>query len=102
MKEIKITIPEDVVNDIQVKDFTYNAAKDVIAGLIESHSVDLDDRIIGSPVFVGYQQKMIDAKTEFEKSKDDMINQFVKDDIKDSIVNWNLNYSQCMLILTVK
>ena len=45
---------------------------------------------------------MVEAKIEFEKSKDAMINQFVKDDIKNSVVNWNLNYSQCTLILTVK
>lgn len=99
MKEIKIKIPAEVVNAIQLKDFEAAAMQSVTANLLESHLLDDDDRVIKSPVFVGYQNKLTQVRKEFEQAKDEMIMNYVDKDVRNSIINWNLDYSSCILIV---
>ena len=99
MKEIKIQIPEEVVNSIQLKDFEAVSMQAVITNMLESHSLDADTRIIESPVFLGYQARLVNVKKEFEQAKDKMIMEYVDENVRKSIINWNLDYSSCILVL---
>ena len=99
MKEIKIQIPEEVVNSIQLKDLEAVSMQAVITNMLESHSLDADTRIIESPVFLGYQAKLVNVKKEFEQAKDKMIMNYVDKDVRNSIINWNLDYGSCILIV---
>ena len=67
MREIKIQIPEDVVNRIQLKDFEAVSMQAVITNMLESHALDADTTIIESPVFVGYQNRLVKVRKEFEE-----------------------------------
>ena len=99
MKEIKIQIPEEVVNGIQLKDFEAVSMQAVITNMLESHSLDADTRIIESPVFLGYQAKLVNVKKEFEQAKDKMILTYVEESLRKQVTNWNLDYSSCTLYL---
>lgn len=102
MTEIKIQIPEEVVNKIQLKDFETISMQSVIANILESHVLDTDARILETPVFGGYQNMLIKARKEFEQAKNEMIMKYVDEDVRKSIINWNLDYSSCILILQLE
>lgn len=102
MKEIKIQIPEDVVNGIQLKDFEAVSMQSVITGMLESHALDADDRIISSPVFVGYQARLAQVRREFEQAKDKMLVEFVDAETRATVMGWSLDYHSCTLILQVR
>ena len=102
MKEIKIQIPEDVVNGIQLKDFEAVSMQAVITSMLESHALDADDRIITSPVFMGYQAKLAQVRREFEQAKDKMIVAYVDADVRATVLNWGLDYNSCTLTLQVR
>ena len=99
MKEIKIKIPAEVVNAIQLKDFEAAAMQSVTANLLESHLLDDDDRVIKSPVFVGYQNKLTQVRKEFEQAKDEMLVAYVEEAVRAKVTNWNLDYNSCILYL---
>jgi hypothetical protein len=99
MKEIKIQIPEDVVNGIQLKDFEAVSMQAVITGMLETHALDADARIIESPIFMGYQTKLAKVRREFEQAKNEMISTFVEEEVRKQVTNWNLDYNSCILYL---
>ena len=99
MKEIKVIIPTEIVNSIQLKDFEVLSMQNVIASLLESHLLDEDDRIMKSPIFIGYQNKLAEIRKEFEQEKDKMIVTYVNEDVRYKITNWNLDYNSCILNL---
>lgn len=99
MKEVKIIIPTEVVNKIQLKDFEILSMQNVTASLLESHLLDEEDKIINTPVFIGYQNKLTKIRKEFEQEKDKMIITYVNEDVRNKILNWNLDYNSCTLNL---
>ena len=101
MKEIKLQIPEEVVNSIQLKDFETVSMQAVITNLLETHALDTDTRLIESPVFVGYQAKLSKVRQEFEQAKDKMLAEYVDADTRAKVTNWNLDYNSCTLTLQV-
>ena len=102
MKEIKIQIPAEVVNNIQVKDFEIISMQNVIASLLESHLLDEDDRMIKSPIFIGYQEKLTKLRKEFEDAKDKMLIDFIDAETRATVMNWGLDYNSCTLTLQVR
>ena len=102
MKEIKIQIPREVVNGIQLKDFEAVSMQAVIANMLESHALDEDTRVIESPVFVGYQNRLVQVRKDFEEAKDAMLVTYVDEAIRATVTNWNLDYNSCILTLQVR
>ena len=102
MREIKIQIPEDVVNRIQLKDFEAVSMQAVITNMLESHALDADTTIIESPVFVGYQNRLVKVRKEFEEAKDNMLVEFIDAEVRSTVMNWNLDYNSCTLTLQVR
>lgn len=102
MREIKIQIPEEVVNRIQLKDFEAVSMQAVITNMLESHALDADTTIIESPVFVGYQNRLVKVRKEFEEAKDNMLVEFIDAEVRSTIMNWNLDYNSCTLTLQVR
>lgn len=99
MKEIKIIIPAEIVNNIQLKDFEIMSMQNVIASLLESHLLDEEDKVVNSPIFIGYQKKLTEIRKEFEQEKDKMIITYVNEDVRNKLLNWNLDYNSCILNL---
>lgn len=99
MKEIKITIPAEMVNEIQLKDFEIASMQSVITGILETHVLDTDANIIESPIFIGYQNKLVKVRQEFEHAKDKMLVEFVEESVRKKVKNWNLDYNSCILYL---
>lgn len=99
MKEIKIEVPMEVANEIQLKDFEVASMQNVIKGLLDTHLLDTDDRILNSPIFIGYQNKLTQARQEFEQAKDKMILTYVEESLRKQVTNWNLDYNSCILVL---
>ena len=97
MKEININIPESVVDVVQCADIKVQTMQSVISTYLESHALDTDLTAIESPVFVAYQARLEAAKLAFEKAKDDMVNEYIEESLRDKITSWNLNYSSCVL-----
>jgi hypothetical protein len=102
MREIKIQIPEEVVNRIQLKDFEAVSMQAVITNMLESHALDADTTIIDSPVFVGYQNRLVKVRKDFEEAKDAMLITYVDEVTRTAVTNWNLDYNSCTLTLQVK
>lgn len=102
MKEIKIQIPRETVNGIQLKDFEAVSMQAVIANMLESHALDEDTRVIESPVFVGYQNRLVKVRKEFEDAKDKMLVDFIDAETRATIMNWGLDYNSCTLTLQVR
>ena len=102
MKEIKIQIPREVVNGIQLKDFEAVSMQAVITNMLESHALDADTRIIESPVFVGYQNRLVQVRKDFEEAKDAMLVTYVDEATRATVTNWNLDYNSCILTLQVR
>ena len=102
MKEIKIQIPENVVNDIQLKDFEAISMQMVITNMLEAHALDDDTRIIDSPVFKGYQNRLAQVHKEFEQAKNNMLSSYVDKEIHQNTFNWTLDYNSCTLTLIMK
>ena len=98
MKEFKVIIPEDVVNDIQLKDMTVQSMRSVIASLLEMHAEDVDAKLVNSPVFEEYHRRMAEAQNEFAKAKDAMIVKYVTEDDRKIMMNWNLDYNSRLLV----
>ena len=102
MKIIKIQIPQEIVNNIQLKDFEVASMQAVIANILETHAFDKDARVVKSPVFIGYQDKLVQIKKEFEDAKDNMLITFIDKDTRTKVMNWSLDYSSYTLTLQVK
>ena len=102
MKIIKIQIPQEIVNNIQLKDFEVISMQSVIANLLETHALDKDERVIKSPVFVGYQNRLVKVRKEFEDAKDKMLVDFIDAETRATVMNWGLDYNSCTLTLQIR
>lgn len=92
-----IQVNEDVVADIQMKDATVQVLQKTLSIFLDTHTLDATDDILNSPVCVGFQKKLVDAKVAFEQAKDSMINENLDADTRQKVVNWDLNYSSGIL-----
>lgn len=92
MKKV-ITIDENVVADIQMKDISMQTANDVIAKLIDAHQLDTDTSVLDSPVFKAYHDSAVEKRLAFENAKDAMVLKYIPKEFQDRVKNWNLNYS---------
>lgn len=101
MKKINVIIPENVVNEIQLKDLKVQSMQGVISSFLEMHSLDNNTVAIESPVFQGYQKMLCEAKKDFEDAKNDLIAEFVEDELKPKVNTWNLDYNSCELVLQI-
>jgi len=102
MKEVKINIPEDVVEEIQLKDAKVRAHQGILTSFLESHTLDSSADILERPIIVKYQEMTAEAQAEFEKAKDTMIMSFVDPEVQKTVASWNLDYGHCELILKVR
>lgn len=97
MQRNTIKINEDVVADIQLKDATVQVMQNTLSVFLDTHSLDATDDILNSPIYAGFQKKLVEAKVAFEKAKDSMINENLDADTRQKVVNWDLNYSSGIL-----
>lgn len=94
-------INQETVNDIQIKDASYQSSQDVIIRLLETHSADINQDLIGSPIFDQFQKQVAEKKIAFEQSKTDMLAaNFTQEEIS-QIKNWSLDYNTCTLTYQV-
>lgn len=93
-------INQETVNDIQIKDASYQSSQDVIIRLLETHSADVKQDLIGSTIFEQFQKQVAEKKIAFEQSKTDMLAaNFTQEEIS-QIKNWSLDYNTCVLTYT--
>lgn len=102
MKEVVISVDERIVSDVQLKDITVQSLQSIVMSFMEMHALDSKDTVLNSPVFLGMQKKVIDARRDFENAKDAMITQVVPEDTRKKVTSWNLAYNRCELILCVE
>jgi len=102
MEVKKIQIDEDVVADIQMKDAAVQVLQRTLSIFLDTHALDATADILNSPVCIGFQKKLVDAKVAFENAKDAMINSTFDETARHKITNWDLNYSACMLSYTTE
>lgn len=93
MEVKKIQIDEDVVADIQMKDAAVQVLQRTLSIFLDTHALDATDDILSSPICIGFQKKLVDAKVAFEKAKDAMISNTFDEVAIRKITNWDLNYS---------
>ena len=87
MREV-IQIPEDVVNEIQMRDVEATGARDVFRLFCDMHALDEDDSFEQSPMYKAYKTIVDIKNTSFEDAKDKMIKQYIHENFK----SWKLNY----------
>lgn len=97
-----ITINEDLVNEIQLKDATVQTMKDVVKNLIETHALEEKDIVTISPVFFGLQKRLSEAEVAFTKAKDAMIHEILDEETRKNLTFWNLDYFSCELTYETK
>ena len=96
-----IIIDENVVSDIQKKDIARQVAEETLKMLIDSHSMDNDASFMQSPVFKACQEEIVNKRIEWENAKNNMIVSFVMEDIRNKIIEWNLNYGTNELVIEI-
>lgn len=101
MKEIIITVTSDIAEELQSKNFEVLSMQEIITDLLEAHEYDKDDKILNSPILIGYQAKLIKVRVDFERLKDHMLTTFVDEKTLRQVVSWNLDYDSCKLYLQV-
>lgn len=82
----KIPITEDLSNYIESLDYTADALRTLLVDAAERN-------LQTSPAFVNWEQKYIDAVSQFRVAKAQLEKQFVIPAIGNSTVNWSLDYS---------
>jgi hypothetical protein len=97
-QELRITLPEERVDELQALDCKVQALQAVLTNLIDMHSLDNNTKVVDSPVIAAYTDKITDAKLEFERAKDAIINDFLDKDIQSKVTTWSISYSECELI----
>lgn len=100
MKEFKIEVPEEKVDKIQELDCKVQSMQTVLTNLFDMHALDTNTKFISSPMVQEYQKQIIDAQKEFEKAKDELVNEFIDEETQKKVTNWELNYSNCRLVYT--
>lgn len=97
MTESKVKVPEDVVDDIQLKGAIVDSASDVVATFLEMHAMDTNTNAIDSPVFAGYERKLAAARQEWERAKSAMLESMLDESTRLALKSWNLDYNTCEL-----
>ena len=94
-----IQIPEDVVDAIQYQDAKRQAINNIVAKLIDSHSMDNDDSFMNSPVFRNYSNMAAEEMMKFDKLKNDMVMKYIPKDEFETAKKWTLDYGTHNLVL---
>lgn len=96
-----INIPEDVVSAIEKRDLKYQALKETLKELVETHALDENTSFLDSPVITRLTEKITDARKDWEDAKNAMALKYISETDSKRLTNWNLNYGTCELTLTM-
>lgn len=102
MKQIKITVPEEVSNEVQRASMEMTARQGVIDRYLDKHMDDVDHSAIDSEPFKYFMSKLAEAETEFELAKEAITRKYVPKYLDNHEVEWNLEYDTNALTITVK
>lgn len=98
MKKV-INIPEDVVNNIEMKDSKFQALSSILQSLIEAHLINTDTSFMTSPVVLKLQEQIAEARTAWENAKNDMALKYISKEDSERVQSWSLNYGTNELTL---
>lgn len=101
-KELTVKLPEERVNKLQALDCKVQSLQAVLTNLIDIHALDNNTKVVESPVIQEYTEKITNAKLEFEKAKDEIINEFLDKETQKKVTTWSINYSECELVYVVQ
>lgn len=90
----KITIDEKTRNDIRVANTEYEAQRDLLLAVIETHLCDDTDEVTTSRVFLALLDVVTDAYKCSETAKDIMVKKIPVDD-NTEVTDWSLDYDSC-------
>ena len=96
-----ILVNEETVADIQLKQIKMETRQQIVKEYLTEHQLDQDDRATTSPVFVRFQEDMVNDRLEWEKAKDAMLLEYVPEELKNKVKQWNLSYGTNELTLTI-
>lgn len=97
----RIEIDENMVNNIQLKDCKVHAMQAIVNNFLETHLLDTSLEAINSPIFIAFNQQLVEAKVDFERSKDEMIHTYFQEKDKQNLVNWQLDYFDNILTCVI-
>ncbi|MEY8333229.1 hypothetical protein AALB53_08995 [Lachnospiraceae bacterium 47-T17] len=92
----------NIVRDIKKKYYAAEAARNVIASIVESHAMDKNTAVIQSLVFQEYQNQYQQKFREFEEAKNDMFVQTADAATQEKAEKWNLDYATGILSVMLK
>ena len=101
MKQITITVNQELVNYIERLSYEEASYKDIIVTLLEAHKNDADGSAIDNPVFKSYQEKYAKAKSEYELAKNQITKEYIPECLINHNYDWNLDFSTNELTITV-
>lgn len=101
-KEIKVKLPEERVDALQTLDCKVQSLQAVLTNLFDMHALDNNTKVVSSPVVSAYTEKVAEAKVEFEKAKDAIINDFLDKETQKKVTTWSISYSDCELVYVVE
>ena len=98
MKKI-INIDENFATLLEKLHYEYYTMKDNVTFIIEQHKDDID--FIDSPLFEKYHDREIAKKLEYETMKQELVNKYVPEEIKNTQYSWQMDFTNRQLILEV-
>ena len=93
-KTMIITIPEDVVNNIQALQYEVESRKDLIAFMLDKGCDVHGDS------FQMYHKEHQEFFDRYNRSKDDMQKRFLEPQINGRLLRWNLDFATREVICT--
>lgn len=101
--KFKITINEDLTSKIEAAQSLADTRRAVLQQYMDSHALDPDDAAVTSPVLTKYEERASQAATDFSRAKRELEETYF-DKVKDqpNIINWSLNYSDCVVTVTMR
>lgn len=94
MKEIEVTIDQDIVNQLEALNYEVQARKSVVAEML-AQNMD-----IGTSSFEKYQRELVEFTVQYEAAKNELQKQYV--DSIDGAERWNLDFNSGILTVTLK
>ena len=102
---IEAEVAEDIVGIMSRHHYEYMTMKDLVATLIDSHSMDTDvSYLFNSTVYKSYHENLIKAYAAYDTAKQQVPKLFtdeINNTIGDHSYDWDLNFGTNILKITI-
>ena len=94
-----IDVQENFAVMLEKLHYEYNTMKENVTFLIDQHKDD--SSFIDSPLFEKYHDREIAKKLEYESMKQELVDTYVPEDVKNRQYSWQMDFANKQLVIEV-